>query len=266
VNLKSNYNLDIYEKERDWEYFGLDYNSDIYYFTLDNLINSGIVSDEEFCKLIMDRIKELKDERLIINPNTFDEEAIDYSDVDMIYPILFVFYYDHLVPKTYVNPDILQFSSEVLLSDFPEIYNYYFLDSELDVKDELQQERRIFDEYPDVLCLDPDTYIVSSGKGSETGVHVQVKDKASDDFYYDEDGNLILDAERKQTDDEVEIEGDEVYMNMNDQAYADETEAELSDGAILVYDVGHSGDVDQSLLDQNIEILSQTNYAKKGDA
>lgn len=262
VNLKSNYNLDIYEKERDWEYFGLDYNENIYYFSFDNLINSGIVSDEEFCKLIKDRIDELKDTRLNIYPNTFDEEPLDYSDVDMIYPIFFIFYYDHLVPKTYVNPDILQLSEEVMVENFTEVYeNYLVVPSEQAMS---ERERLNKLDHPKVICLDPDVYIPSTGQPEDRGVHIQIKDKVRDDYYYDEDGNLVIDAERTPDKEPYSEKDNPLIYNMDDQATADESEAEFSDGVILVYDVGHTGDLDQKFLDEEIEILSENNF-RKGD-
>ena len=57
---------------------------------------------------------------------------------------------------------------------------------------------------------------------------------------------------------------DPLIYNMDEQSTADESEAEFSDGVILVYDVGHTGDLDQKFLDEEIEILSKNNF-RKGD-
>ena len=193
VNMKSNYNLDIYERERDWEYFGLDYSETTYYFSFDELVNSQIVSDEEFKKLIIDRINELKDPRLVIHPNTFDEEPLDYSDDLLIYPIFFIFYYDELVPKTYVNPDELQFNVNFIRENFEEIDHYYKEQPIDSSRNEFERERKIF--YPPALCLDPDTW-VETNAWRETPIIMRLKDKNPEDVYTDEHGNLIVDIER----------------------------------------------------------------------
>lgn len=255
VNLKSDFNLEIYEKERDWEYFGLDYNTNNYYFSLDDLIDSGLVTDEEFGKLIKDRIDDIKDERLNIYPNTFDEDPLDYSDSDMIYPIFFIFYYDELIPKTFVNPDIRQFNSTVLDNDYYEISKYYKTSPKKSARNSIEKSRK--SEYDDVVFLDPDIFVESSSKEKNSGLNVQFKDKESDDYSYDNE-SLILDVERVPDDEEYSENENPLVYNLNNQAYADELAVELSNGAILVYDVGHMGDVDQKLLDMDIEIKDET--------
>lgn len=156
VNLKSNYNLVIYEKERDWEYFGLDYTKNIYYYSIDDLFNSGIVSEDMKNNMIKDIIDTTKDSRLNIYPNTNDEEKINFEPDNRKYVEFNIFYFDELLPKSYINPDLKQESKNIMLETFEEVYKLY-LRSSLDeslTKDE--KERRRY--YPEVLCLDPDIY------------------------------------------------------------------------------------------------------------
>mgnify|MGYP004650773113 CR=1 FL=1 len=200
VNLKSQYNLDIYERERDWEYFGLKSDESKMYFSFDDLIDSGIVSDEEFCKLIKDRIDDIKDPRLNIYPNTFDEDKIDYDDIDIIYPVFYIFYYDELLPKTFVNPDICQFSDQVMKDNFEEVSRYYETSSAISGINDIERQRKA--SYPKVLCLDPD---------------------------------IIIESEKEPPKD------------------------------IIVYEVGHIGDVEQDILDSKIEILDEDSNKEKGD-
>lgn len=251
VNLKSNYNLDIYEKERDWEYFGLDYTENIYYFTLTDLLESGIVKDEEFGKLIKDRIDELKDDRLNIYPNTNDEEPIDYSDEDMIYPIFYIFYYDELIPKTYVNPDILQFSLENMLDTFPEILDNYMVVPSQETSNQVEKYRR--KDYPSVVCLDPDILVLGPDSDEIKTITLQLKDRETDDVTYDED-EVVIDVERVPDETQYAVNENPLVYSLDNQATIDEQEEELVEGSILVYEVGHTDDVEQELLDTEIEI------------
>ena len=260
VNLKSDYNLDIYERERDWEYFGLDYTENIYYFTLTDMIRSGIVHDEEFCKLIKDRIDELKDPKLNIYPNTFDEEPLDYSDVDMMYPIFHIFYYDELIPKTYVNPDRLQFIEDVLEGNFKDIIENYKRTPQEDSDSELDKLRR--ERYPGVICLDPDIIVEYTGERDKY-LEVRIKDKADTDYTY-EDNTVILDVERVKDETEYSDEDNPLVYSMDNQAIASEGETAYGSDITLVYEVGHTGDIDQILLDTKIEINNEGNIEKKG--
>lgn len=255
VNLKTNYNLDIYEKERDWEYFGLDYNSLMYYFSFDNLIDSGIVSDEEFGKLIKDRIDEIKDERLNIKPNEFIEEPLDYSDTDMIYPIFFIFYYDELVPKNYVNPDIPQFSKEIMEANFPEVLHHYETSSYESSMSAIEKGRKI--NYPEVLYLDPDVYIESTN-GRDKSIQLELNPDVDDDSYTDDEGNLVVDSRAKKTN--YDSSTDVYTMSVDDNTTISDDQMIIAEGGVIVYEVGHIGDVEQEILDQEIEIKPESPY------
>lgn len=161
VNLKSNYNLVIYERERDWEYFGLDYNENIYYYTLDDLLKSGVVSDNIKNEIIKEIIDKNKDPRLNIYPNTNEEEKIDPNGEDLITVNFYLYYYDRLLPFSYMNPDILQEDEEFISSVFEDIYNSYLKSSYEESETEIEKERR--KDYPKVICLDPDLHFCAEG-------------------------------------------------------------------------------------------------------
>lgn len=161
VNLKSTYNLVIYERERDWEYFGLDYKENIYYFTLDELFKSGIVSDDIKNEIIKEIIDGDKDPRLNIYPNTNDEEKMNQDADDLITVEFYLYYYDRLLPFMYINPDMIQEESEFLEAIFTEIHNAYVVSIKDDSMSDIERARR--ENYPNVVCLNPDLHFGADG-------------------------------------------------------------------------------------------------------
>lgn len=240
VNLKSNYNLVIYERERDWEYFGLDYNENIYYFTLDDLFNSGVVNEDEKHKILKDIIDAEKDPRLNIYPNTNDEEKMRWDNDELIYAIFHIFYFDELIPKTYVNPDRLQFSDEVMQDNYMEIYQRYKHTSEQDAIYDFEKTRR--KNYPGVIELDPDIYVKSTRKDDDPALF------------------LFTDSNLNKNTGEMSVDVDDI-RNLSPYLEGMKLDPNLTyylvpiyDRYIVVYCVGHIGDVDQELLDQSIKI------------
>lgn len=159
ANIKSKYDLEIYEKERDQEYFGVAGSS------LTNLVNygyyyPGILTDEEMKKVVHDYIEEQKDPRLNIYPNTYDEPRFDQGEIDLFYAIYFLFYYDELIPKKFYNPDVKQSSSKLMQENFIEVYNKFKTLPYSDSDSEEEKNRRR--SYPDILYLDPDDWVDSN--------------------------------------------------------------------------------------------------------
>ena len=138
----------------------MDYTKNIYYFSFDDLLNSGIVSEDEKNKLIKDIIDKEKDERLNIYPNNNDEKKEDWSKGDETFATINIFYYYELIPKTYVNPDRRQFDTDVLMEEFPEIYENYIQDPRLEARDEIEAARKA--NFLQAVCLDPDIRFVGS--------------------------------------------------------------------------------------------------------
>lgn len=156
VNLKSKYNLLIYEKERDYEYFGLDYKEHLYYYNIDDLFNGGFISEAEKRKLIVDIINWKKDKRLNIYPNENIEERQDYTDTRQ-YAEIYIFYFYELIPKTFVNPDVRQFNSDIMMNDYNTVYENYCRRAIETAYDKMEEERK--KDYIEAICLDPDVEI-----------------------------------------------------------------------------------------------------------
>lgn len=169
VNLKSIYNIQIFEKERDWEYFGLDYNENIYYYSIDDLFKSNFITEDEKNRMIKQIIDETKEDTLTIYPNTNEEEKRDFTDL-RVFIFIPAFYYNELIPKTYVNPDRLQFSKRLIWDEYTSIAEYYF--SYPGAKDECRNDEEL--KYrkllPNVVMLDPD--IIIEGKNGKGTQHV----------------------------------------------------------------------------------------------
>ena len=168
MNIKSSYNLLIFEKERDAEYFGVDYTLEKFFFSVDELINKRYVTEEEKRKLIDFIVNNNKPDETVVKPNTDDEEPELYPGVSdrFIYYLFDMFYYSELIPKTFVNPDIVQFSLLVLLDWYEEIYNTYItsaVDATCDDEPNAKIRRA---NYVNALCLNPDIYY-NGGEGGD---------------------------------------------------------------------------------------------------
>ena len=129
VNLHSIYNLDIYEKERDWEFFGLDYKEHLYYFSFEDLVESGAITENEKNKLIKDIIDDIKDSKLNIYPNTNEEEKQPHHDSEKTTAEIFIYYFDNLLPKTFVDPDTFEESTSVMDENFEKIKKLFLVNS-----------------------------------------------------------------------------------------------------------------------------------------
>lgn len=167
VNLKSIYNIQVFEKERDWEYFGLDYKEHIYYYSLGDLFNTNFIQEEDKNKLIKDIIDTKKETDLIIHPNTNEEEKRDFTDL-RVFVFVPAFYFNELIPKTYVNPDRLQFSNTLIWEEYTTIAEYYF--EYPSYQDQCRTEYELAERefYPNAVMLDPDIVIEGlKGKGTQ---------------------------------------------------------------------------------------------------
>lgn len=160
ANIKSKYDLEIYEKERDQEYFAVTTDMVTGLLNFSDYYHGGIITDDDMKKIVHDYIEEQKDPRLHIYPNTYDEPRFDQGEIDLFYAIYFLFYYDELIPKKFYNPDVKQSSSKLMMENFIEVYNKFktlpYADSD---NDEEKARRR---SYPDILYLDPDDWVDSN--------------------------------------------------------------------------------------------------------
>lgn len=161
VNIKSKYDLEIYERERDFEYFGSNYRGLFDGFGIvEKYYYDGTINREEMKKYLHDSVEEQKDHRLNIYPNTFDEDRFDQGSIDLFYAIYFLFYYDDLIPKHFYNPDVKQISSKLMIENFIEVYNKFRTSPVIIQSNNDEIARR--ENYPEVLYLDPDDWVDSS--------------------------------------------------------------------------------------------------------
>ena len=166
VNLKSNYNFVIYEKERDhFEYFGLDYTEDLYYFNIEDLIDEPYIDDKTKNDIIDEIINDRKDPDLVIEDNTNDEEKDNIVDIGGIVEAK-IFYWDEIVPRFFMNPDVAQFDDTDLKETYPYHYEKYLTSPYNETKDKDKIS------YISALRLDPDDIFVGGPDGKDKGCYV----------------------------------------------------------------------------------------------
>lgn len=125
VNLKSLYNLSIFERDRDWEYFGLKPDEFKRHITIPDLLDYPFVSEDEKNKYIERIIDKLKDPDLTIHPNENFEEKEDHNDDKKALADILNFYFYELIPKTFSNPDQKQFDCDLVSRHYPTIAKYF---------------------------------------------------------------------------------------------------------------------------------------------
>lgn len=134
VNLKSSRNLQIFEIERDDEYFGLDYKTSDRPYSLGDMINEPFIDPDEIGDIIRDKIDKDKDEDLIIHPNT-DEEDDNGDRDDGILGQLWSYYYGELVPLGFVDPNEYQVNSKKIEQLYPLVNDTYRIDKDVIIHD-----------------------------------------------------------------------------------------------------------------------------------
>lgn len=153
TNLHSIYNLVIFEKERDYEYFGLKYKDYQYYFSIEELFKQTFVDEEEKNRILRRIIDGQKDPRTNIKPNTNDEIRQDYHDHSKWFRI-YSYYHDELIPKTYYHPSEYQISNDILEDLYYPINDAYRTSPYEETNDPVYKERR--KSYPPVITHNPD--------------------------------------------------------------------------------------------------------------
>ena len=132
--LHSIYNLEIYERDRDWEYYGINFSN---YYTLSDLLREPFVSSGVKTRLIRNEIGNL-------TPNDNCEERQPWDSLFDLYSVYFqVFYFMKLIPMNFVTGDKEQFNTDEIRKKYPIINDFYHKTNELG---------------EDVLFLNPDYY------------------------------------------------------------------------------------------------------------
>jgi hypothetical protein len=174
INLHSKYNLLIFEKERDYEYYGVDYTLEQFYFTIEEFFKRTYMTDSEKEKVMNFLIETRKeDERVKVGDNVNDEDKEDYPDIGekYIYYLFDSFYYDELIPKTFMNPDIGQLSFLVMYEWYREIYDLYLTSPYLSSCEDEPNAKRRRSDYMDCICLNPDLQYDGLGKNGSQLVY-----------------------------------------------------------------------------------------------
>lgn len=160
-NIKSFYYFEIWEKERDEEYFGWTKNDIVPYYTLNDFISNEFPTDDDKDDLmdsIIDSIIDEMGEVIPIKPNENTEDK--NCDDDIVFDGYLrnrIFYYEELLPNRLGVPEVAQFNNDYIKSEYPETTDEYLIEnSEIaialnsltsSVEDKLEEN---------VLYLDPD--------------------------------------------------------------------------------------------------------------
>ena len=166
VNLKSNYNFVIYEKERNTnEFYGIDYTEKLYYYNIEDLFKESYLDDEDKKEIIDSIINDRKDPELVIEANTNDE----IPDVIVnTAPLLEakILYYNDILPRRFMNPDVAQFDDEYLKENYPYHYKRYVTSPYEETKDRSKIS------YISALRLNPDEWFEGGEDGKKQGTTV----------------------------------------------------------------------------------------------
>ena len=124
--LVSKYLLAVYQKERDFEYFGYDMinldlseNTHHYYFEPIELIENTFISEEEKNELLDIFINHVKHPDAVIKPNQDLENPVEYVVANEVMADLQIFYFEEVLPLTLGDPNKLQFLQEFISNVYP---------------------------------------------------------------------------------------------------------------------------------------------------
>lgn len=153
TNLTSSKNLEIYEKDRDVEYFSVEFNNATMYFSIADLMNNGFISSDDRKHILDGAIADMVDENTVIKPNTDSDNNVENELENEVYLRIKIFYFEELIPLEFVNPDTKQFNNVYLQTDYPEITRNYIVD-----KKGIELTSNPL-ESTNVLLLNPDTIL-----------------------------------------------------------------------------------------------------------
>ena len=120
--LKSKYLLSIYEKERDFEYFGYSKifkDRESYFYTINDLLEEPFMTENEAREIIDIYINMVKHDNAIIVPNVCEEEKLTFEIENGILEEMKIFFFEELLPLGLGDPDTLQFNKTYLSEVFP---------------------------------------------------------------------------------------------------------------------------------------------------
>jgi len=133
--LESDVLLEIYEKERDFEYFGyskidpsLNGDKFKFFFTVEDLIHKSFLSEEEINAIISNYVEMQKNENVIIKENVSIEEPIDEEIENGLLEEMKIFFFEELLQLSFGNPNSKQFIAKYLSEVFPNFFNEFVVD------------------------------------------------------------------------------------------------------------------------------------------
>lgn len=131
--LKSDCLIEIFEKERDYEYFGYSkifVNGETFFFVPNDLINQVFMTEEEAKVIIDNYIKQRKHKNAIILPNEIVEERNMFSIQSGLLEEMKIFFFEELLQTGITNPDLLQFNKVYFSEVFPEFTKEFMVERE----------------------------------------------------------------------------------------------------------------------------------------
>ena len=117
AGVHSIHNLEIYEKDRDWEYYGCDYKT---YYTISDMIREAFMEDSVRDKMVEDVTGETPDNHVCEDPQDYER------DLSIETYFFEAFYYNRLLPKGLANGDLTTFIHNDIRYNFPLIYDLYY--------------------------------------------------------------------------------------------------------------------------------------------
>lgn len=119
AGIHSLHSLEIYEKDRDWEYYGCDYKD---YYLLNDLLLENFM-EEGIKKELIDKIPD--GPKLPENHICEDDEDYD-RDLNIESVFLEIFYYNRLLPLRLANADDSYFNFDDIKYNFPIVYTLFY--------------------------------------------------------------------------------------------------------------------------------------------
>ena len=130
TNLKSTYHLEIYERERDEEYFGFEDGDEKYFYDELDFIDEPFLRKEDREHIIKEIIDNQKDPRTTIEPNENFEEHIVIDNLPHLEESAKIFYYEEFLPLGIMYPDVVQFDKAYFKYEYPELASMYLVNQE----------------------------------------------------------------------------------------------------------------------------------------
>lgn len=136
-NVHSIYNLFIYRKDRDYEYYGFNKTMRI---PLDDLLNSDLISEEDKQQLMDDIIKENHPDMV---PGDNSETDIDVQIISNENKDKASFYFDVIIPEYVTRPNTFTMHTDTIYSLYPTVYNEYRVNDRIVIRPNINYDANL---------------------------------------------------------------------------------------------------------------------------